>query len=200
MGAGTGKLTSALLDNASEVVAVEPQHTMLLRLARDLPGAYAACARAEELSIKSGWADLVIAGQAFHWFDQSQALTQIARVLKSRGHVALIWNVRDESVDWVAQLARITGSDNSKETRTTLSSSAPFGQFEVRRYQMGAVLDKAGLVAQVHSRSHVATLGASQRREITEAVLRLCDSHPDLAGKSDIEFPYTTEAFKAEKV
>ena len=37
--------------------------------------------------------DLVVAGQAFHWFDVPRAREEISRVLKKGGGVALLWNM-----------------------------------------------------------------------------------------------------------
>ena len=48
-----------------------------------------------------------VAAQAFHWFDSEKAIAEINRVLKPGGKLGLIWNVRDESHDWVAKLTAI---------------------------------------------------------------------------------------------
>jgi SAM-dependent methyltransferase len=199
IGAGTGKLTSSLAKLTSEVVAIDPQHSMLVRLKEVVAGAYTVRARAEALPIDSSWADVVVVGQAFHWFDHQRALPEIARILKPRGHLALVWNVRDESVDWVAELARITGSDNSQETRSRLKRTSHFGDLEMQSFRTIHFLDRHALVAHVQSRSHVAVLNEADRRRVIAAVMRLRDSHPDLAGQDPIEFPYRMEAYRAEK-
>jgi len=49
----------------------------------------------------------VVCAQAFHWFASAEALAGIHRLLKPAGELGLIWNVRDQSVDWVADLTRI---------------------------------------------------------------------------------------------
>ena len=49
----------------------------------------------------------IVCAQAFHWFANPAALAEIHRVLKPGGMLGLIWNVRDESVAWVAALTRI---------------------------------------------------------------------------------------------
>lgn len=120
LGAGTGKLTGAISRYAAEVVALEPQRQMLLHLRRAAPSALAACSVAESLPVRSEWADVVVVARAFHWFDQQRAVPEIRRILSPEGRLGLIWNVRDESLDWVAALARIAGPENSLETRSRL--------------------------------------------------------------------------------
>lgn len=199
LGAGTGKLTSSLVGLVAEVAAVEPQLSMVRRLSRVVAGARAVCGRAEEIPIRSKWADAVVVAQAFHWFDQKRAPAEIARVLKSGGRLGLVWNVRDGSVDWVAELSRITGRDNSQEIRSLLRSYPAFGEFERKMFRATQLLDRDTLVAHVRSRSHVAALDEGARRSMTNAVLELCDVHPDLSGRDRFELPYQTQAFRATK-
>jgi SAM-dependent methyltransferase len=49
-----------------------------------------------------------VCAQALHWFGTRAALDAIARVLVPGGVLGLIWNVRDETVPWVAALSAIT--------------------------------------------------------------------------------------------
>ncbi|MDQ4058573.1 MAG: class I SAM-dependent methyltransferase, partial [Actinomycetota bacterium] len=85
LGAGTGKLTGALVAPAAEVVALEPQHAMAVELRRTAPDALAACAVAEAAPVRSQWAEAVVVAQAFHWFDQERAVPEIRRLLAPGG-------------------------------------------------------------------------------------------------------------------
>ncbi len=197
LGAGTGKLTGALVAPAAEVVALEPQHAMAVELRRTAPDALAACAVAEAAPVRSQWAEAVVVAQAFHWFDQERAVPEIRRLLAPGGSLGLIWNVRDESVGWVAELTRIAGAENSLETRARLDRLPGFEPFEYRRWRTSQLLDRDTLLAHVGSRSTVATLGERERGRVLDQVTALCERHPDLAGRESFELPYETQAFRA---
>jgi SAM-dependent methyltransferase len=199
LGAGTGKLTSALVGLVPEVVAVEPQLSMVNQLNRAVAGAHAVCGSAEKIPIRSRWADAVVVAQAFHWFDQERALPEIARVLKPSARLGLIWNVRDESIDWIAELSRIGTRDNSAKIRSSLKQLPHFRPFEMKTFQMSQVLDRNTLLAHVRSRSSVAAVDEVERLRIMKAVVQLCETHPDLAGKARFELRYETQAFRAQK-
>lgn len=199
LGAGTGKLTSTVATCVAEIVAVEPQLSMVSQLNRAVPGAPAVCGRAEQIPVRSSWADAVLVAQAFHWFDQERALPEIDRVLAPHGHLGLIWNVRDESIDWIAKLSRIASKDNSEHIRSNLKQVRLFRPFETKTFDMVQVLDRTALLAHVRSRSSVAAVDEAERRRIMKEVVQLCDTHPDLAGKSRFELRYLTQAFRAKK-
>lgn len=109
LGAGTGKLTAALVASGADVAAVEPDPQMLARLRRELPDVRALPGSAEAIPLADGSVDAVVAGHALHWFDMAVAGPEIARVLAPGGVLAGLWNVLDDRVDWVARLARIGG-------------------------------------------------------------------------------------------
>ena len=69
---------------------------MLDRLEANLPDVRTAVRRAEEIPLGDRSVDVVVAAQAFHWFDLDVALPEIARVLKPGGRIAVVWNQRDE--------------------------------------------------------------------------------------------------------
>ena len=49
---------------------------------------------AEATGLPEGSIDLVVAGQAFHWFDPQRSRGEFTRILRPGGIVALIWNER----------------------------------------------------------------------------------------------------------
>lgn len=107
LGAGTGKLTAAVLRVGvppSAVTAVEPDDAMRAVLAAELPGVRALPGTAEAVPLGDGAVDAVLVGQAFHWFDPLPALDEIARVLRPGGVLAVTGNAEDDSVGWVSEV------------------------------------------------------------------------------------------------
>ena len=121
LGAGTGKLTAALVALGADVVAVEPDPDMLAELRRGLPGVRALDGRAETIPLPDGSVDAVLAGHAMHWFDMAVAGPEIARVLSPGGVLAGLWNVVDDSGEGVAELVQLSGPE-AIGPRDTLSA------------------------------------------------------------------------------
>jgi SAM-dependent methyltransferase len=92
LGAGTGKLTRVLAARYETVVAVEPLANMRAMLERVVPGVTALPGSAERIPLDDTSVDGVFAAQAFHWFDKTVALPEIARVLRADGVFAVVWN------------------------------------------------------------------------------------------------------------
>ena len=92
LAAGTGKVTRTLVGVAGTVVAVEPSDAMLAVLRDVVPEARAMRGTAEAMPLPEGFADAVVVGEAFHWFDAEAAGREIARVLRPGGGLALLWN------------------------------------------------------------------------------------------------------------
>jgi SAM-dependent methyltransferase len=110
LGAGTGKLTGALLAVGADVVSVEPDPAMLAELRRELPDVRALPGCAESIPLPDASVDAVLAGHALHWFDMDVAGPEIARVAAPDAVLAGLWNVVDDRVDWVAGLVGVGGS------------------------------------------------------------------------------------------
>jgi len=100
VGSGTGILSEIFLKNGNKVYGIEPNTEMRLaaeRLLEKYPNFVSIDGSAEETGLKKNSIDIIIAGQAFHWFDQEKARKEFIRVLKPPGQVALIWNRRKKS-------------------------------------------------------------------------------------------------------
>ena len=89
LGAGTGKLTTRLVERGLDVVAVDPIPDMLERLRASLPDTLALEGTAEEIPLEDNSVDAVLVAQAWHWVDPQRAVPEIARVLRQigRAHV-----------------------------------------------------------------------------------------------------------------
>lgn len=207
LGCGTGKLTAQLVAIGHHVVGVDPSMTMLRGLVGK--GLSAVCGNAEAIPLKSGCADVVTAAQAFHWFELKRALPEIRRILRGAGHLGLVWNLRDESVEWVRQLSRIVGSDDA--LGATLGTADEFIATIIRKLTQGglfgsvehAVFDHAQelnedrLVSLVASRSYVVILPDGEKKDLLSRVRQLCQEHPQLRGRGTFLLPYRTRAFRA---
>jgi SAM-dependent methyltransferase len=93
LGAGTGKLTRALLPRFARVAAVEPDEAMLALLKEVVPGAEALRGSAESIPLEDGAVDAVFAAEAFHWFASDESVAEIVRVLRPRGGLVILWNI-----------------------------------------------------------------------------------------------------------
>jgi SAM-dependent methyltransferase len=90
LGAGTGKLTRALVERFARVTAVEPDPGMRAVLVQ-VTDCYSE-GQAEAIPLADDSVDAVFVGQAFHWFATEEAVREIARVLRPGGGLVLIWN------------------------------------------------------------------------------------------------------------
>ncbi|MHB1491572.1 MAG: class I SAM-dependent methyltransferase, partial [Cellulomonas sp.] len=107
VGAGTGKLTAALVAPGRTVVAVDPDAQMLAALRGRLPGVETRVGTGESLPLTDASADAVTFGQSWHWVDPTRGSAEAARVLRPGGVLGLVWNIRDERVAWVAELSAV---------------------------------------------------------------------------------------------
>jgi len=199
LGAGTGKLTASLVAAGHEVVATEPSGPMLAQLSARL-SCTVVRSRAERLPFATGSVDIVVIGQAFHWFDPRPTVPEIARVLRRGGHLALVWNLRDESVPWVRRLSAIIGSEVGEYDLQldALADSELFGAITHEEFRFWQLLDRDGLLGLVRSRSYVAALSEPERAEMLARVSDLYDEYG--RGRDGLRLPYRTHCYRARAV
>jgi SAM-dependent methyltransferase len=198
LGAGTGKLTRPLVALGHRVTAIEPLDEMRAELHTALPGVPALAGNAEAIPLPDASADVVTCAQAFHWFEHTAALPEIARILRPGGRLALVWNSRDDRDPWMSRLSDIIGNETVQETDVfpVLESSRLFGPVESAEFTFEQRLDRHGLLDLVLSRSYCAKLPPADREPILHAVVRLYD---ETAGPDGVALVYVTECFRASK-
>jgi len=207
LGAGTGKFTPRLLATGADVVAVEPVAPMLQILKRTLPQVRALAGSAGAIPLSDASVDAVICAQAFHWFANADALTEIHRVLKPGGKLGMIWNRRDGNVDWVAKLDRIVNryeEDTPRYYTGAWRSAFPhpgFGPLREQHFGHGHTGSPEDVIVnRVRSTSFIAAMPAAQQAIVEADVRALIDGHPVLAGRREITVPYETNAFCVTKL
>lgn len=100
IGSGTGILTKIFLDNGNQVYGIEPNKDMREAAEKILHGYINFTSlegSAESTGLEEYSIELIVAGQAFHWFDVERTKREFKRILKPNGNVALIWNNRGKA-------------------------------------------------------------------------------------------------------
>ena len=181
LGAGTGALTASLVDSGLSVTAVEPDPGMLAELRRRLPEIPAAVGRAEALPLPDGSVDAVLVGTAFHWFDTERALPEIARVLRPGGVLALLYNLTDDSVPWVAELDRLsrTSVSTPPDHEDWSPTYAGFGPVEHARYAHRHSRTADSLTATIGTHSHTLVISDEERAEVLGRIRAFLGSRPE---------------------
>ena len=209
LAAGTGKFTSGLVALGATVVAVEPVAAMRAHLVEDLPTVRAADGTAEAIPLDDGSVDAITIAQAFHWFDTVPALAEIHRVLRPGGALVLVWNVRDESVDWVHRFTeliversggrpytpyhRSDGDSRQMDERLAVVTEHGFGPLTHATFPNVQSASPEVVVARAASTSFVSALPDDERSALLRAVRDLIDTHPDTAGRPHFPFPHRTD-------
>jgi SAM-dependent methyltransferase len=179
VGAGTG-ISSRLLASAGwSVIAVEPNAEM--RNVLEASGVQSIDVRAgtaESTGLSDQCADLVTSFQAFHWFDRPNALKEFYRILRPRGGVALVWNVRSQSDPFTREYSRVVEKNAEADVRDRLIRKENSGmdllvsplfdsgtKVVLVHYQE---LDLASLIGRVRSVSYLPKEGAEYNQVVDE--------------------------------
>lgn len=91
LGCGTGIASAALAARGMLVTGIDVSEPMLAHARAHLPNATFVHGSAADLAFEDDAFDGVASAQAFHWFDAPDVLTQIARVVRPYGVVAIWW-------------------------------------------------------------------------------------------------------------
>ena len=196
LGAGTGKLTSRLVERGLNVVAVDPITELLDVLRTTLPDTPALLGTAEHIPLPDNSLDAVLVAQAWHWFDPDRAVAEVVRVLRPGGRLGLLWNVRDERLGWVKDFGRIVGLEHDW-ANATVELPEPFTDVTTHQVEWTNYVTPQALIDYVASRSYCITSPADVRTQTLDEVRTLLASHPALANSAGIAMPYVTVCVRA---
>ena len=196
LGAGTGKLTTRLVERGLDVVAVDPIAEMLDVLRATLPTTPALLGTAEQIPLGDNSVDAVLVAQAWHWFDPQRAVAEVVRVLRPGGRLGLVWNIRDERLGWVKEFGEIVGGERDIAD-TTVDLPEPFTDVATHQVEWTNYMTAQALIDYVASRSYCITSPADVRTRTLEEVRTLLATHPALANAGGIAVPYVTVCVRA---
>lgn len=97
VGCGTGISTALFLENCNKVYGVEPNAAMLsaaVEFLRDFPDFTPVDGTSTATTLEDNSVDMIVAAQAFHWFDPEPTRAEFRRIVKPGGYTVLIWNER----------------------------------------------------------------------------------------------------------
>jgi ubiquinone/menaquinone biosynthesis C-methylase UbiE len=97
IGSGTGIFSEMLLRNGYQVWGVEPNKEMREAAEKTLAGHKKFTSingKAEQSFLTGNSIDLITVAQAFHWMDRAAAKEEFRRILKYKGFILILWNIR----------------------------------------------------------------------------------------------------------
>lgn len=208
LGAGTGKFLDYLKQATTNIIAVEPIAEMLEQLKIIHPEIQTQQASSHQIPLNDHSIDAILCAQSFHWFANLETLTEIYRLLKQHANLALIWNQRDETVDWVKALAQRleeyeadTPRFHSKEWQNVFEQQN-FFQLESKKVFVHA---HTGTVENVVSKrllstSFIAAMPRVQQQQLKIEFENIVAQYTSKQPQDEISFPYLTYAYHFKKL
>jgi len=207
LGAGTGKFLPYLQAISEQIYAADPVEAMLTQLRLHHPDVHTLQAMSDQLPIANDTVRAIFCAQSFHWFATLDTLAELNRVLQSHGHLVLIWNQRDVSVDWVKALADEifplegdTPRYHSGEWQKVFSQQNYFQQQDQTTFRQL----HHGTVEQVVSKrllstSFIAALPEPAQQRLKQRFEHIVYDYTGKQAQDEIDFPYTTYVYVFKK-
>jgi SAM-dependent methyltransferase len=204
LGSGNGSFAAMLRDAGHEVFCLDRDIGLVARLPDRLGTRLHVAGQVESLPFLSCHFDVVTASATLHRFAPGLALTEIARVLKPGGHLAVVYNTRDDTVPWVKRLSALLQEADPEAMRgdygvhsvDAVADSPYFARLERRNFRNWVPITRPGLLAMVERRPAVRQLEPGQRARLLAEVGTLYD---DSARPPDpLLLPFQTSCWRAE--
>ena len=204
IGSGTGILTKLFLENGNPVIGVEPNKEMREageRYLQEYARFNSVDGTSESTRLPGKAIDIIVAGQAFHWFDQAKARVEFMRILNDGGWVALLWNDRrvDSTPFLVAYEALLQefGTDYNEINHKNVQDKAVFKTFfgmapgeavfdNVQRF------DFDGLMGRINSSSYMPGRENPRHPALRQRAKEIFDQH-QIGGL--VAFEYDTRVY-----
>ncbi|MBA3480643.1 MAG: class I SAM-dependent methyltransferase [Pirellulales bacterium] len=188
LGSGTGISAELFLRNGNTVYGVEPNAPMreaAERLLAGYPNFHSVAGAAEATALPDRCVDVVVAAQAFHWFDAAKARQESLRILKPGGWAVLLWNTRRLDTTPLLrayeQLLLDYGTDyaNVRHDRIDPAKLATYfgGLYETTAVVNDQRLTLDGLRGRILSSSYMPAAGQPGHDAVLQQIERMFDEH-----------------------
>ena len=203
LGAGSGLMTR-LLFPVGRLIAVEPLPEMRQVLRAQVPQAEVLAGSGEAIPLPSATADVIVVAQAFHWFANREALSEIARVLKTDGTLILVWNVKDPRDPLMRRIDEILaphrlgspGHDSTPWRDVLEAEDSPFVVASHETFSFEEPMTVGGLKNRTLSASYIALLDAPRRELVLSEIDKLAGAPRD---EEPLTIKYLTEVYVARR-
>jgi SAM-dependent methyltransferase len=204
IGSGTGLLTRLFLEYGNVVYGVEPNAEMRIAgetLLQNFSNFISINGSSENTTLNSDSIDFIIAGQAYHWFDQNLSKNEFIRILKQPelDNVFLIWNTRNDSTPFNRELEKIIttySSDYLKVSHTQdqnkkdkIFFDREFKKISFPNFQL---LDFSGLLGRLLSSSYMLKKSDIKFNKFESDLRSLYQNYQE---DGLVNIVYTTEVF-----
>jgi SAM-dependent methyltransferase len=164
-------VTRELARRFERVVAVEPDERMRALHGEALAGS------AEAIPLEAASVDAVFVGEAFHWFDPEAAIPEIARVLRSRGGLAILWTHWWETEPPLPEAALAPLREPRERSRSQRRppwrgafAGSPFEPLQVEHDTEEVTVDRDELLTLYSTTSAFASLPTNEREALFDRV------------------------------
>lgn len=203
IGSGTGISARIFLENGNRVFGVEPNAAMRAaaeEFLRRFPRFESVDGTAENTNLSDASVDLIVAAQAFHWFDQKKTRVEFKRILRAGGFVALIWNERELAANAFLreyeEFLKKYGTDYEKVRHDRLDKEifekSFRAEFSAKTYPNAQTLDFDGLKGRMLSSSYMPPETDSRFMPMVVELQHLFEKYAE-SGK--IQILYNTNIF-----
>ena len=202
VGAGTGKLTAALLSRGVKVTAIEPAPAMRDQM-RQLLGEEANLkivnAYGEATGLADSSVDRAVFAQSWHWMDAEAASAEMHRIVRPGGKLMIVWNQRDVTIPWVHRLTRIMRSGDVHRPDRPPTPGGGFAPMRLTQVAWEDVMTPEQVLTLGTTRSSYIRSSGEGRARMQANLRWYLYEYLGYAPGEEVAIPYTTLVWRAER-
>ncbi len=204
IGSGTGLLAELFLRQGNPVFGVEPNLEMRQageEFLQHYPRFTSIDGTAEATTLADRSIDVIVAGQAFHWFNVAQCQPEFQRILKAGAWVVLIWNERQtETTPFLRAFEAFLHNfstdyqqiDHRNVDHQLLTTFFGGTHYQLQTFPNQQVFDYDGLLGRVLSSSYIPMPGDANYQPMLTTLEKLFAQYQE---QNQVAFLYDTKVF-----